>query len=112
MPLYDADGTKQKPLVVDAIKKYSNATAPAHSGVEKRPTYVVINQPGTYAFSYSSASATPGVTGHNYVTASVVPGDADAGTPSVKLDINPIAWRQTDSAGTVGDVTFVYVRVM
>ena len=108
MPLYDADGTKQKPLVVDAIKKYSNATAPADSGVEKRPSYVVINKVGTYAFSYSSASATPGVTGHNYITASVVQNAAAGG---IKLDINPIAWRRTDDTAVVGDVTFVYVRV-
>ena len=111
MPLYEANGDKQKPLIVDAMRKYSTATVPAHSTVEKRASYVVINQPGTYAFSYSSGSSAVDNATHNYITASVVPGDADAGTPSVKLDINPIAWRQTDSAGTVGDVTFVYVRV-
>ena len=31
----------------------------------------------------------------------------DAAGP-IRLDINPVAWRQTDAAGTVGDVTFVY----
>ena len=30
---------------------------------------------------------------------------------AIKLDINPVAWRQADAAGDVGDVTFVYVRV-
>jgi hypothetical protein len=115
MPLYDVDPNDNKKQIPankpDGIHRYSYATAPEHSTIQKRPTYVVINQPGEYAFSYSSASATPGEAGHNYITASIVPGDADAGTPSVKLDISPLAWRQIDSAGDVGDVTFVYVRV-
>ena len=31
-----------------------------------------------------------------------------AGGP-IRLDINPVAWRQTDATGTVGDITFVYI---
>ncbi len=31
----------------------------------------------------------------------------DAAGP-IRLDINPVAWRQTDAAGSVGDITFVY----
>ncbi len=89
---------------------------PNHSVITKRPNSIVINQPGTYAFLYNTTSSL-GVTisasltldqTANFVTGSVVPGDADAGTPSVALEINPVAWRQTDSAGTLGDITFVY----
>jgi hypothetical protein len=29
----------------------------------------------------------------------------------ITLPIQPVAWRQTDAAGSVGDVSFVYVRV-
>ena len=29
----------------------------------------------------------------------------------IKLDINPTAWATTGAAGSVGDITFVYVRV-
>ena len=118
MPLYKPDpndSTKQVPVVNNRVL-VGNVSAPAHSLVNRRPNQVVINQPGTYAFLYNttsslgvtiSASATLSQFG-NFITGAVVPGDADAGTPSVKLDINPVAWRQTNSAGTVGDITFVY----
>ena len=43
----------------------------------------------------------------NYITGSVL---VDYNGP-IKLDISPTAWSQTNAAGTIGDITFVYVRV-
>ena len=108
MPLYDADGTsKQKPIVRDGRAFYSHATCPAHSTITKRPSYVTVNVNGTYAFAYSSASAAIGTSTTNYITGSVV---TTNGGP-IRLDISPVAWRQIDATGDVGDITFVYVRV-
>ena len=45
-----------------------------------------------------------------YVTGSIVLGDDDRGNSPIRLDIQPTAWRGT-SGNSVGDVTFVYVRV-
>ena len=101
MPLYDADGTsKQKPIVRDGTGFYSHAVCPAHSTKTKRPTYVMINAPGTYKFSYENTPT-------NYITGSVLVDD----NGPIKLDISPTAWAQTDATGTTGDITFVYVRV-
>ena len=102
MPLYDADGTKQKPKVRDGIGFYSHATCPAVDTATKRPTYVMVNAPGTYKFSYSNTPATA-----NYITGSVLVDD----NGPIKLDISPTAWSQTDAAGTLGDITFVYRRL-
>ena len=103
MPLYDADGTKQKPIVKDGTGFYSHAVCPAHSTKTRRPSYVMINKPGTYTFSYENTPST-------YVTGSIVLGDDDRGNSPIRLDIQPTAWRGT-SGNSVGDVTFVYVRV-
>ena len=101
MPLYDADGTsKQKPIVRDGTGFYSHATCPAHSTKQKRPTYVMINKPGTYTFSYENTPT-------NYVTGSIL----DDTNGPIKLDIQPTAWKRGDGSDAVGDVTFVYVRV-
>ena len=37
MPLYDADGTKQKPIVRDGTGFYSHATCPNKETHQKRP---------------------------------------------------------------------------
>ena len=87
------------------LKRVGYAVAVPALSMSKRPTYVVINQPGTYAFAYESGSVS------TYITSSVISGDADRGNPAVKLDINPMAWRQTDDVGGIGDVTFVYRRI-
>ena len=104
MSLYEADGTsKQKPIVTDGTGFYSHAVCPAASTATKRPSYVMINKPGTYTFSYENTPST-------YVTGSIVLGDDDRGNSPIRLDIQPTAWRGT-SGNSVGDVTFVYVRV-
>tara|TARA_R100001224_G_scaffold111807_1_gene92702 strand:- start:150 stop:464 length:315 start_codon:yes stop_codon:yes gene_type:complete len=103
MSLYDADGTnKQKPIVKDGTGFYSHATCPGAVTKTKRPTYVMINQPGVYKFSYENTPST-------YVTGSVLVDD----NGPIKLDISPTAWARTATSanGDLGDVTFVYVRV-
>ena len=104
MPLYEANGDKQKPIVKDGTGFFSHATCPVRETKTKRPTYVMINQPGAYAFSYENTPT-------NYITASIIAGDADRGNPAIRLDINPVAWRRKDDNDAVGQITFVYVRV-
>ena len=112
MPLYKQDpndSTKQVANVTAGGRhRFSSAECPAEEVITKRPSYVVINQPGSYAFAYESGSADGTLS--VYHTGSVIAGDADRGNPAVKLDINPVAWKQNDAAGSIGDVTFVYVR--
>ena len=106
MSLYDADGTnKQKPIVKNGTGFFSHATCPTRETHNKRPTYVIVNTDGEYAFCYDSGSH--GTVG-SYITGSSIQ-SGNAGP--IRLDISPVAWRQTDAAGDVGDVTFVYVRV-
>ena len=104
MSNYVPDGDKQKPIERDGIRFYSHATCPVHSTKQKRPSYVIINKKGTYAFSYENTPTT-------YITGSSLNGDDDRGNASPRLDIQPTSWRKTDATGAVGDVTFVYVRV-
>ena len=117
MPIYAPNTKKQTPVKVDGRRKYSTANTPDAETVVKRPSYVMINQTGSYAFSYDSGSAVPGNATHNYQTGSVTHTLAvvndQAGTTITPFRLD-IAWRQVDGAnagGTVGDVTFVYVRV-
>ena len=105
MPLYKQDpndSSKQTPdITPGGTARYSHATCPKVATKQKRPTYVIVNAPGTYSFSYENTPTT-------YITGSVLVDD----NGPIKLDISPTAWKQTDATGAVGDVTFVYVRVM
>ena len=105
MPLYKQDPNDTSKQIPDStprgIHRYSYATCPAEQTITKRPTYVMLNNAGTYAFAYESGSYPA-----DYISGSVV--DADSGP--VRLDISPVAW-QGNPAAKVGDVTFVYVRV-
>ena len=96
--MYQADPNDSKKQVPKARPQsaYGKATTPAANTHVERPHYVLVNMNGTYKFSYD---------GSTFSTGSVVD---DAAGP-VKLDIQPTAWNQTDAAGTVGDVTFVYL---
>tara|TARA_Y100000593_G_C4161354_1_gene262186 strand:+ start:218 stop:592 length:375 start_codon:yes stop_codon:yes gene_type:complete len=103
--------TKQVPNTAPGgIARFSHATAPAAEAITKRPSHVIINNPGTYAFAYESGS---NIAGGVYITSSFLSASAGTGTSqgSIKLEINPVAWRKTDVAGTTGDITFVYVKV-
>ena len=102
------DNTKMIPKTKTDSDAYGRAITPAAQIIQQRPTYVLINVNGTYAFS-NNDSGSIGATHADvsaYVTGSVL-GNA-AGGP-VRLDIQPNAWRQTDAAGAIGDITFVYV---
>ena len=100
MPLYEADGTKQKPIARTGTAFYSHANCPPAQTIVKRPSYVIVNNAGNFSFAYESGSYPS-----TYITGSVL--DADAGP--IRLDISPVAW---GGAGVkTGDITFVYVRV-
>ena len=101
MPLYEANGSKQKPIVRDGTAFCSHATTPAAQSINKKPSYVIVNNSGNFSFAYESGSY-PDV----YITGSVMTAD-DAGP--IRLDISPVAWGGEGVA--TGDVTFVYVRV-
>ena len=105
MPLYDPNAKKQKPIVRNGTGFFSHATCPAHETQQKRPSHVIVNTDGEYAFCYDSGSA--GVVS-SYITGSSIQ-SANAG--GIRIDINPVAWRRIDDADAVGQVTFVYVRV-
>ena len=96
--MYQVDPNDSKKQVPKARPQsaYGKATTPAANTHVERPNYVLVNMNGTYKFSYD---------GSTFSSGSVVD---DAAGP-VRLDINPTAWDQTNAAGTVGDVTFVYL---
>ena len=100
------DNTKMSPKALPE-SAFGKATTPAEMTLQDRPSYIFVNMNGTYAFTYSSGSllSGDGAGGRElYTTGSVVD---DAAGP-IRLDIQPVAWRQTDATGTVGDITFVY----
>ena len=101
MPLYEADGIKQKPIARTGTAFYSHANCPAAQTIVKRPSYVIVNNSGNFSFAYESGSY-PDV----YITGSII--ENAAGGP-IRLDINPVAWG--GEGVSTGDVTFVYVRV-
>ena len=116
MPLYKTDpndNTKQVPDVTPGGRhRFSYAIAPTVTIIEKRPSYVTINNPGGYAFLYETTASLAGETHlEGYVTASVGSFSGSSMPSFHKLDINPIAWKRTDGTGVTGDITFVYVRV-
>ena len=100
------DSKKQVPKARSNVA-YGQVATPAEKTFTDRPNYVLVNMNGIYAFSYQSTGSIGGTHAAvgSYVTGSVVD---DAAGP-VRLDIQPNAWRQTDAAGTVGDVSFVYL---
>ena len=103
MPLYKANSSLSgsvPDVSIQGIHRFSYAVCPNKESITKRPTYVMINAPGTYKFSYENTPT-------NYITGSVLVDD----NGPIKLDISPTAWAQTDATGTTGDITFVYVRV-
>ena len=96
----DPDNNRKMIPKTQVIKDaYGRAlAAAAYPARHPRPTYILVNKPGTYAFAYESGSI------GTYVTGAFVD---DAAGP-IRMDIQPIAWEQTDGTATVGDVTFVY----
>jgi len=101
MSRYEADPNNTLKMIPKApsIDAHGKATVPSEETIVDRPNHILINVNGTYAFAYESGSIS------TYETGSVV---NNAASGPVRLDINPVAWRQTDAAGTKGDVTFIY----
>ena len=84
---------------------YGRVTAPSPNVNQPRPSHVLVNVAGTFAFSNENSASDGGTimdTG-TFETGSVV----ETGG-SIQLDISPRSWMQTNAVGTVGDVTFVY----
>ena len=102
MSRYEANpnnSKKQQPKAIP-VSAHGRSVNPGAEVFTDRPNYILVNVNGTYAFAYESGSV------GTYETGSLL-GNA-AGGP-IRLDINPVAWRQTDATGTVGDITFVYI---
>ena len=101
---------------------FSRATCPAILTIQKHPDHILINNTGSYAFNYTNESAVGTKTAftvpvlatfqsgsvHKFHSGAGQTGSA-AFTP-IKLDIQPVAWRRTDSLkdGYGDNVTFVY----
>ena len=110
-------GQKPKPAPY-----YSYASCPTKEIVQKRPSYVVLNVPGVYAFLYETTSSAGGTAteeqyatgsafGHNQINVALGAGaKISASSAPIRLDVNPVGWRRDGAQGAVGDVTFVYVR--
>ena len=115
----ESDSKKQVPIKRTELVK--EARLPAPLVIQPRPNYVMINNTGSYAFLYTTTGSSGGTSayiaaedalGETWVTGSYLIHDtagAIAHLP-VKLDINPVAWRQTEATitGNTGDVTFVF----
>ena len=113
MPFYKPDPNDSSKLVPNEHYglRYSTADCPTTDIVTKRATHVNVNSVGHYAFLYETTSSIGGTTTQDlasYITGSKV-NHANAG--GIKVECSPVAWRRTDAAGAVGDITFVYVRV-
>jgi len=111
MSFYKADpndSTKQIPKGLSR-KSFSHAETPTAEIVTQNPSYILINQSGSYAFLYENTGSIGGTIDSRggYITGSVI--DIGMHGLPVRLDINPRAWRNTeDTVAHVGDVTFVY----
>ena len=103
------DNRKQTPRALSS-KVFSRAETPAAETVTLNPSHVIINNSGSYAFLYEITGSIGGTIDKQggYITGSYVNRPAAVGGAPIRLDINPRAWRRTDGASAVGDVTFVY----
>ena len=109
-------GGQQSPggLVVDgkSLRPHTYATAPAPLVVQNPPSYVVMNNSGTYTFAYNITSSIGSslTHAHHFITASVIQSSIAGNPAPIKLDIQPSAWKAGSGAETTGDVTFVYIK--
>ena len=116
----DSTPLNQQPILrVELVKE---ARLPAACIIQDRPNHVIINNSGSYAFLYTSTGSKGGTSHYNvddstagneiWVTGSHRIHDSAVGhgQHQLKLDINPVAWRQTDATitGNTGDVIFVF----
>ena len=87
------------------------ATNPPSETIQDRPNFVIVNKAGTYGFLYHATGSVGQVGASNsnvneYVTGSLV---VDGGP--VQIPIQPVAWNKSGTAGTLGDITFIYTGV-
>ena len=108
-----SDATKVEPGALPP-SAFGSAKTPAPSIVTKNPTYVLLNNTGSFNFIMNVVSESVGSTlSHthgNWTQGIVIKG---LGQGPVRLDISPVAW--SGSGGftgasnlSAGDVTFVY----
>ena len=113
---YFGQATKQVPRLRTELIKEARITSSLI--IQSRPSYVMINNSGSYAFLYTTTGSIGGTSHYNaddstsgnetWITGSV--SNHVGGNYPYKLDINPVAWRQCDGTitGNVGDITFVF----
>jgi len=117
--MYKQDPNDNKKMIPTELPDcaFGKAITPVKETIQKPPTYIIINNAGTYAFAYNltgsigasvpvSGSATSMFSG-SYVTGSVM----SANQGNLKVEIQPSAWVNTSDGaggGTTGDITFVY----
>ncbi len=93
------DSTKSGPKGLHT-EDFGKSILPAAETIYDRPNYVIDpgNQAGAiYAFAYESGS-----------TSTYITGSSSQKGGAIKLGIQPVAWRRTDGASTLGDIVFVY----
>ena len=119
--LGSAGGTPLHQAPIARTELIKEARLPGPLVIQSRPNHVLINNSGSYAFLYTTTGSVNGTSayiaaenalGEVWVTGSYkIHGSAGGHGPfQIKLDINPVAWRQTDGTitGNTGDVTFVF----
>jgi hypothetical protein len=85
---------------------FGQATTPAHSVIQERPSYVIVaGQSATaYQFLYETTASLGGLSaGETYTQGLDLQAISNA---PIRLDINPVAWKGGGDA--TGEVTFVY----
>tara|TARA_R100000388_G_scaffold88153_1_gene68342 strand:+ start:113 stop:412 length:300 start_codon:yes stop_codon:yes gene_type:complete len=84
---------------------------PPADTLQKAPTYIIINNSGSYGFSYPHRMN--GQTTSSYISGSVIDQIATSDKHvNIKLDINPVKWKRLDGVSEkVGDVIFVYRKI-
>ena len=95
-----------KPLSVSVFGKVIIPTAEI---IYERPSYVILNKGGTYAFNYDFTGSFGAAVSSTELRAEFITGSYLGGTAPIELPISPTAWREIGSdVGTAGDITFVY----
>ena len=116
--MYQADPNDPKKQIPRGLSSrvFSKASTPAPKVAIANPSYILINQTGSYAFFYEPTGSGITVTeNQSWETGSVLRATSlnnsgsTIGLP-IRLDINPRAWYNTDASGggNAGDVTFIY----
>ena len=99
------DGDKAHPAATVYSSSFSRSVTPVSCTVTKSPNHVIINQTGSYSFTYSCTESLSSIRGN--ATSLWEQGIViDSGAP-IRLDISPCAWSGSVDNLT-GNVSFVY----